>query len=128
MHTRWIVRWWPLLYLPAWLVFSILAPEPFITGSNDHLAHVLASLGALSLILMAFKPDKQWVRFLGTIFTASYPLYRALSVAVENNDAISNTRRAVTVSFDLIPVISLLILYPMMMWVASGKRYDNGSE
>lgn len=119
---RWIIRWWPLVYCPAWVIWALIAPEPFVFGTNNHFAHFLAALGAIGLICMAIKPEYRWVRLLGTIAAASYPLYRALSVAIENNEVLNTNRRIVTVSFDMIAVISLLILYPIMMWASSEKR------
>lgn len=124
MQKRWIVRWWPLLYSFAWIIWAVLAPEPHIADMS-YIGHAGAGLGAIGLLVMAFWPGKVAVRFFGTLLAVVYPLYRALSLAA-NPEAIPDTgRRIVAICFSLVVILSLLVMYPTLWWVAKSKDIED---
>lgn len=111
-----LLRWWPALYSMAWITWAIIAPKPWLLNSHGT-AHTFAALGAAGLLLMALFPRFVWVRFVGSLTAISYPLYRALSIAVEGDQDLSQTREVFAISLSLLIVLSILVMYPTLWWI-----------
>jgi hypothetical protein len=112
------------MFSVAWVVWAILAPEPYIMNYRT-LGHISAAVGAVGLISIAAFPQRKMVRFLGTLAAIIYPLHRGLSIAVDPNSFTTIQRRITAVGFSLVVVLSLLVLYPVMWWVAQNRGLDN---
>lgn len=120
---RRIMRWWPLLFSLAWITWAIIAPRPWFAGW--HLgAHIVAGLGAFGLVCMAFFPWSKYVRLGGTLLAITYPLNRAIALVFD--DVLDTRRQIVAISFSLVVVLSLLLLYPTLWWVSKRKEFSNG--
>lgn len=124
VEHNWILRWWPLYYSFAWIAWAIIAPDPQ-AGNIDFIGHLFAGIGAVGLLVMAFWPGTMMVRFFGTLSAILYPLNRAFSIAVEQDSALTLQRQIVAVSFALVVVLSLLVLYPSLWWI-SGHKSNGG--
>ena len=119
-----VLRFWPLIFCMGWVIFTIYAPDPWILN-NQEWARVLAFIGAVGLLCMFIWPNKRFVRFFGTLAAIAYPLHRAISIGLDNDGVLSPSRRYVAVTFSMLVVFALMVLYPMLWWAAKHKDLNN---
>lgn len=120
-----IMRSWPFAFGAIWLVWGVLAPQPFL-GSSHAGAHAAGLLGAGALFVIGLHPESKWIRVAGIMIAMVYPMHRAMALVFEQPSSLTLDRRIIAVSFSFLAVIALVALYPSLILIGRVKGRGSG--
>lgn len=125
MTGRVALRWWPLLFAAAWVVFAVAATEPQPWGWTDA-PHWIATSGAVLLAWVAFQPERMGLRVAATLTAITFPLWRFFALAFDPIPNLPTASRVVAMTAWALIALTLVILYPVT-WFEGYKR-DHSQE